>query len=106
MQPRSQDRDWTSIPVKGRVADKLIVEGGMDSLPDLKIVIGFQNPYPSVIERAIPGANARPARRQKALMHAGDAIEHSRQAQRAIGPPPDFALNTRPESGSAIDIRN
>ena len=54
VQSSANHRYRAAIPVEGRVADKLVINGAMNVPPDLKIIIGFQDFLPTVGQCSVP----------------------------------------------------
>ena len=76
MQPRAENGDGATIPIKGRVGDKLVIQGGVDGFPDFEIVIGFQSSFPAIIQIAIARLNPCAASLKKFLRGVRDAVQH------------------------------
>src|ERR1700680_1296389 len=50
----SEDRHWTTVAIECRIINELIIHGRVNSLPNLKIVVGFRNLLTSVSQRTVP----------------------------------------------------
>jgi hypothetical protein len=93
VQPRAKGRDRTAIPVEGRIADELIINGSVNVLQNLKIVVGFQKLLQTVSEFPVASENARPASGKEFLMELGNAIDGSSQAERVLWPMSEVGLD-------------
>src|ERR1035441_503919 len=95
VQSCAEHRDRAPRAVVSRVADELVVQRPMHGLPDLKIVIGFHNLFPAIVQVPVPAEDARAAGGEKLLMHVRDAVEDSRQAERVVCAPPELTFDAQ-----------
>ena len=68
MQPRAKNVNRPTVAVKCRIADELVIQGGMNRFPDLKVIIRFNNVLLAVGEISVTGENSRTARLEKFQM--------------------------------------
>jgi hypothetical protein len=77
VEPGAEDGDRAAVAVEGGVVHELIVEGDMDGLPDLEIVVGFEDLLPAVGQGAVASEDAQATGGEEVLVDFGDAVEGS-----------------------------
>src|SRR5437870_495990 len=96
--------DGAAIAIIRGVVDPLEVEGDVNPLTQLPIVICLKNLLGAVVEPAIADYKAQSAGGQIGAMARGQVIDHQRQAHLVLGPAPTFALEEHPQSGGAVNF--
>src|SRR5436305_691580 len=81
---RLKNRYWSSIPIKRRMIDKLVINCAVDRFPDLEIIIDFGQFFQPVSQRAISGQYSQPSCSEKLAMHIGNSVNSPCHAQSII----------------------
>src|SRR5665647_2346262 len=76
----------------------------MKRLPELAVVVGFQDLFPAVRQPAVTRENAEAARAEVFTMHSGKAVEHASQSEGVFRAPPNFALDAHAQRGGAVHV--
>lgn len=70
-----------AVAVVARVVNVLQVHSGENTPPQVRVVVGFDNIFPAVVQRTIPDQEAEPAKSKIFLMVGGNAIGQEHAAQ-------------------------
>jgi hypothetical protein len=104
MEAGSEDRDRAAVPVEGGVIHELKVEGDVDGLPDLEVVVSLEDLLPAVRQGAVASKDAEATGGEEVLVDFGDAVQGSGKADGVVGPTPVFAFDAEAERGSAVNV--
>src|SRR5207245_1975318 len=94
VQSGAKDGYRTAIAIIGRVADKLVIDGGMHAFPDLNIVIRFDDFLQAIGQRSVAGKDSGAASSEEITVLAGDAVDRAGHAERVIWAIPKIAFDT------------
>src|SRR5215472_11998865 len=104
MHARADHRNGAAVAVVGRIDDELIIQRHGRGEHRERIISLDDLLEPRMRQHAVPDQKAKSAVIEKLLVHSGNAVDDSGEAESVIGPAPLLAFERQSGSDGAIDI--
>jgi hypothetical protein len=101
----TRNKDRASVAVVAGVIDVLEIEPGVETAPEVGVVIGFEDSFAPVVQVAVAEKELESAMLQVELVVGGDSVRNEDDARLVVSPPPQGAIQTDAGLDGLVDFR-